>query len=477
MAKRKSEGVRVSFVDSMSAEDVTGSMVYITTPKHKILLDCGMHQTNDKYKDFMTNKRKPKKFKPKDIDLIFISHCHLDHCGLLPLLSKWGCTADVIVGSQNKSVLELMLSDSANINERDILVINSQKNKNYDPLYTGEDVQRAMFMVSQYKPNVKYEVDDELSFELIPSGHLLGAVQIMLYFTVGNVTKTLLYTGDLGNSKIGNPFVGEFQKVKKANCVIGECTYGDKPKLKNTKKDREKDLNKLKAVIDNQVHEAKGRVIIPTFAQSRCQTLAYMIYELYKDEEWQPRVYVDSPLSIKIFSEYSTILDDEDKAKFKEMLTWDRLVFVDSAEDSKYLTESDEPCVILSSSGMCTVGRVKHHIKANLENANATILFVGYATEGSLAYVLKNTKEKAIKIDQKYYVCRCNIQVLTSMSGHAPYKQLKDYYNSINCQKIVLHHGSKEAKETLADDLKECIKNKALTTSVVCSNKALSFSL
>ena len=416
----------------------------------------------------MVNNRKFKEFKPKDIDFIFITHVHGDHCLLNPKLYKEGCRAATIVTNGSKQILKDMSYDCAQINERDILVINSQHNKNYSPLYGIEDVNKMLEYTLEKPINEKIYVNDELSFELIPSGHLLGSCQVKLYITIDGLTKTILVTGDLGNKVIKNHFVGEYQQVDYADLVIGESTYGDRPDLKTGLKERKNDLEKFKSIIETQIHELKGRVVIPSFAQSRLQQLVLMIYEMYKDSDWKPKVYVDSPLSIKIFEDYDECLDGEDKVLFDEMIQSNMFTFVKESEDSKALVESDEPCIILSTSGMCTVGRIRHHLKKCIPNPNTTILFVGFSTEGSLASLLKDNNRKTVTIDQKEYKCRCSSYSLKSMSGHAPFWQLVDDYTKINCQKLILHHGSNSAKETL----KQC-----KSTRVVIANSSLKVSL
>lgn len=425
----------------------------------------------------MVNNRKFKEFKPKDIDFIFITHVHGDHSLLNPKLYKEGCRAATIVSNGSKQVLKDMAYDCAQINERDILVINSQHNKNYSPLYGIEDVNKMLEYTLEKPINEKIYVNDELSFELIPSGHLLGSCQVKLYITIDGLTKTILVTGDLGNKVIKNHFVGEYQQVDYADLVIGESTYGDRPDLKTGLKERKNDLEKFKSIIEMQIHELKGRVVIPSFAQSRLQQLVLMIYEMYKDSDWKPKVYIDSPLSIKIFEDYDECLDGEDKVLFDEMIQSNMFTFVKESEDSKALVESDEPCVILSTSGMCTVGRIRHHLKKCIPNPNTTILFVGFSTEGSLASLLKDNNRKTVMIDQKEYKCRCSSYSLKSMSGHAPFWQLVDDYTKINCQKLILHHGSNSAKETLKKALEKEYEKQCKSTRVVIANSSLKVSL
>lgn len=477
MGKKKKEGIKVSFVDEPASEDVTGSGVYIETPHHKILLDYGLSQSNDKYEDFLINNRKTKEFKAKDIDLIFISHLHADHALGCPKLYKNGCNGTTIIPFGNFGILKTMAMDSAYISQRDILLINNQHNKNYEPLYTEMDVERMLSHTNEKPINEKIYIDDELSFKFIPSGHLLYGCQIVLYITIDGLTKVVAYTGDIGNSKVENHFVGKLEKIKNADLLIGESTYGDRPELKTGVKERKNDLDKLKSIIDTQIKEMKGRVVIPSFAQSRIQQLALMIYDLYKNDDWQPKVYIDSPLAISIFEDYGKVLDAEEKELFDELLRWDNLIFVRDSEGSKALVSSSEPCVVLSTAGMCNVGRIRYHLKSIIPNPNATVLFVGFSTPGSLASILKDNKTKSVTIDTKEYKCRCSSYSLKSMSGHAPFKQLVEYYTSVNTPKIILHHGSNEAKETLANALKKEFEKQCKTTKVIIANSSLKFTM
>ena len=464
-------------MDSPSSEDVTGSLIYIETFNHRILVDCGLHQTNDRYEDYLVNNRKFKEFKPKDIDFVFITHCHADHVLDLPKLYRDGCRAATIISENSKQILKDMALDSAYISERDVLVINSQHNKNYKPLYSSSDVYKMLEYTLEKPVNRKIIIDDELAFELIPAGHILGSSQVKLYFTIDGTTKTLLVTGDLGNKIVGNRFVGEYQQVEYADVVIGESTYGDRPDIKTGIKERKNDLDKFKSIIETQIHEMNGRVIIPSFSMSRSQQLAFMLYEMYKDSEWKPKIYIDSPLTIKIFEDYAECLDGQDKIDFDNMMASNMFTFIKESEDSKYLVASNEPCLIISSSGMCQSGRIRHHLKRCVPDSNATVLFVGFSTEGSLASLLKDNKRKTITIDQKEYPCRCASYSLKSLSGHAPFWQLVDIYTNINTNKIILHHGSKTAKETLKKELDKQFEKMCKSTRVVISNSSLKITL
>ena len=505
ISKKKKDKITVSFIDEAAAEDVTGSGVLITTPNHKILLDYGLVQSNDKYTDFIANNRKTKEFKAKDIDFVFVSHNHGDHCLAIPKLYKNGFRGATIISEGSKGIFRIMTEDSAQITERDVLVINNQYDKKYEPLYSLADVHTMLEYTLEKPINEKIHINDEISFKFVPSGHLLGGCQIILYITIDglnantNYRLNFVYTTakvdpeteeieikkrkTINEKMIIIPVVligiigGVFKPVEKCDLVIGESTYGNRPEIKTGRKERKNDLDKLKAIIDTQVKEMNGRVLIPSFAQSRIQQLALYIYQLFKNEEWQPKVYIDSPLAIQIFKEYMNVLDGEDKEVFDELMNWDNLIFTKESEDSKWLVASGEPCVILSTAGFCQVGRVRHHLKALVGNPNATVLFVGYSSPGSLASLLKDPKCKTITIDQKEYKCRCACYSLKSLSGHMPFNQLIDYYSSINCNKIVLHHGSTDAKEGLKKVLEKELTKKCKTTRVVCANSSLKFNL
>ena len=473
---KKNDGIVISFVDSYSAIDVTGSNIFVETPNYKILLDCGLHQSNNKLDDYLVNSRKPKEYKPKELDFIFVLHTHGDHCLLVPKYYKDGFRGATVMPSNTKDVYKKMAMDSAYINERDVKVINDQNKTKYLPLYTIEDVDTSVNHILEYPINEKIKINEELEFMFIPSGHLLNGCQLLLWITVGETKKCIGYTSDIGNPLVDNKFVGKLERIESCDLMIAESTYGDRKDLKVRTKERNNDLDKLKTIIDTQILQLKGRVVIPTFAQCRSVQLLEFLYRTY-GEDFPYKIYLDSPLAIGLFRDLENQLDDEDLEIFNKILNWKALILSKESIESKAIVESKEPCLVISTSGMMNVGRIRHHFKRIVSDPNATILFCGYSTDGSLASMLKDNKRKTIDIDGKEYKIRCASYNLKSMSGHATHEILLDYYSNVNCNKIILHHGSEKAKNELAKDLKEELSRKCKSTRVICANNSLKVNL
>lgn len=477
MGRHKKDEVRVSFVDSMASNDVTGSCTYIESPHHKILVDCGTYQSDNMLEDFKVNKRHFKSFKPKELDTVFVTHNHLDHLGNIPRLYKEGYSGSIIMAKGNFEVAIPMLRDASFINQRDVELINRQRKTNYKPIYTEEEANIASAHIIEYPYREKIKIDDELSFELFDAGHLYGSAQIKLYFTVNNVTRTILFTGDIGNNVVDNKFVGKLDKVQQADIVVAESTYGDRPELKTTNKERETDYRKIQTLIDNVVIESHGRILIPVFAQCRSQQMLLMLYRLFKDNPKAPKFYLDSPLAVAVTQTYERILDGKEKEELTEALNWDKIHLIADVDESMGLVTEKQSGVYLSSSGFMNAGRVRKYLKNIIDDANACILFCGYSSPDSLAGIIRNPKTRTVTIDQKIYKIRCQVNNLKSMSGHAPSNQLIDYYSHINCERIILNHGSESAKKTLSKNLEKELEKYCNTAKVVIANNSMRFSL
>ena len=436
-------------------------------------MDAGFVQTNDIEGDYKKNTRNFKEFKMKEIDYLFLTHTHGDHIFLAPYLYKHGCKANIIIPNDISNILKIMLENCAGINTRDARYLSKINKKTYSPIFDEDDIEHLFDYVKEYQIGNIYKIDNELSFRFIPSGHLLRGCQLELYIKVGTTTKKILYTSDLGNSKLKQYFTENFEPVEKSNYVIGECTYGDKPHLKIRKKERELEMKYLKELILSQVIDKNGKLLIPSFSQSRTQSIAYIIYEIFKYSNISFNIYIDSPLSMQLFEAMKDVLDGDELDKLKTLLEWKQLKFINSIEDSFSLMKSKEPCVIISSSGMCNHGRVKEHLKYILPNSNASILFIGYAGEGTIADKIK--KNKIVEIDKESYTINANVYSLKTMSSHMSFEELVNYYSSINCEKIFLHHGSKNAKKTLKEALENRFIKNCKTTSVVAVNNKTIF--
>lgn len=469
---KKRNPIEISFINEPASEVVTGSMVHIKTENHNILLDAGFYQSADVMEDYRINNRTLKSLKMKDIDYIILSHNHGDHIFYAPILFKRNCRAQVLVPSQSSAIMKAMLEDCAHINEKDAAYLSIREGREYLPLYTKDDVGHFMDFVRECPTHTKIQLDEELAVEFIPSGHLLKGCQIVLHIKVGGVVKKILYTGDLGNKYLKQPFTEKFEAVNKADVVVAESTYSSSKDMRITQKERDKDLSKITRLVEEQVIRDRGRLLIPVFAQARAQIVLYLLYKLYGNKpEFKTKIYVDSPLACKIFKIYPSILDGKEKEYFNRMTHWENVKFITEAQDSIELVASDEPCIILSSSGMCTNGRVKYHLKSLVSNPNATILFTGYSTEGSLAYHLKYGDESVMLNGEEHQV-RCKIESLQSLSSHIPYFAMLEYYSSIHCNKLILHHGNMDGKRQLKEDLDDLFAQKYLTTKVIVSDKS-----
>lgn len=482
MSKKKSE-IRVSFIGE-NAEHVTGSMTLVEMnvegKTRKILLEAGLFQSNSLKKDYEVNSRRFKGFKPKEIEYIFIQHFHGDHQFLLGRLYAEGCRAKIIVPKDSRDFMSVLLRDCAYIMCRDAEELNrtSKSKKNYKPLFIEDDVDTLIQYVEEYDFNTLYMIDENISFEFLPAQHIIRSAQLKLYLTVKNRTRTILYTSDLGNIKLNKPYVEKFVPCKKADLVIGEATYASKER-EISNKDRQNDINKIKSIIEMTCIDKKSRVLIPSFSLDRTQFILTMIYQLFgKDENFKIPVVVDSPLSCKISNLYSKLLEGEDKKLWDEVCNWKNVRFISDSDASKAFVTDKTPAVCISSSGMMNAGRVRKYVKEILPDRNASIMFIGYSSENTLASKIKRGKEQhTISVDNKKYPNRCQIYDLRSFSGHMMRNDLLNYYSDINCEKIALVHSNFNDKVDFAKDLQEEISRKNKCSKVIVVNKSTSINL
>lgn len=475
MCLSKKDKTKLEFI-GMNADNVTGSMTLIESNGLSVLVECGLYQSNDIVGDYRVNNRNLN-FSPKKIDFIILGHVHADHSMGIPRLYAEGCKARIIVPKGTKGLFKLMGQDSSFIIDRDCLSLEAKYKKPFHRMYTENDVFETLKYIEEYDFNEKIELSDRLTIRFIGSGHIINAAQIEMWVTneCKNKTTKILCTSDLGNIRIPKYYATTFEPVEKANIVIGECTYND-PKREVKADARKKDILKMKEIIAN----SEGIVEIPIFALDRCANILTILYDIFgKDESFNKDIVIDSPLAVKMIEEYHRILEGEDANKFNEVLSWKNVRLISESIASKnYMTQA-ENCVVLSAAGMLSKGRSRLWLKHIIEDSRNTILFVGYASENTLASIIKKAKgsKAKIKIDDKEYSNKCKIVDLKSFTSHMQYTDLINYYSSISADKICLVHGDMKGKVEFAKVLQDAIDKKAGRARVVCVNRYTSINL
>ena len=475
MAKSKNK-IQINFVGE-AANDVTGSCIHIETPHRQILLECGLFQScGSTLEDYKINN-KHFEFKPKEIDYVFVMHNHADHMCLIPKLYKQGCNAQIIAPTGTKKIAEILLRDSARIMEADAIELTDKFKRDYSPIYTDGDVDQCLKYYTEYAISETIQLDEYVKFRFIPSGHILNSAQLELWITEGNVTKKIAYTSDLGNVHIKKYYTNKFQAIKKCDVLIGETTYAREERIANQKM-RNKDLEKLEMVIRQTCVEEGSRVLIPVFANDRCQNMLTYIYDIFgADEEFDIPVLIDSPMATRVCKTYSELLDGEGLEKWNKVLSWKNVHFVDDSIESREWRDSNKPVVVLASSGMMVRGRSTGWAHNMLPRTNDRIVFCGFAAENSLASIIKEGKQKTITISGHRVKNKCQVTDLHSFSSHIQRDSMLKVYGATECEKIILVHGEMNGKIEFAKELQEEISKNDNTSKVIIANKGYRLSL
>lgn len=470
MAK-KNDKIRVRFVGHASHE-VTGSCIHIQTENKQILLECGLAQSCESPLALYKKNAADMGFKPRHIDYIFIGHSHADHICLIPRMYKKGCSAKIIAPAGTSTISKILLKDSAHIAAKDAEFIEKRSGKFCEPLYDDSDVENAMAHWEEYEFGEIHMLDENISFRFVPSGHILNSAQIELFIKQNGVVKKIAYTSDLGNTSTPSYYVNDFKPIEQCNLLIGETTYSD-PSRTIGKKDRIKDLEKIKSIVKEKVINGYGRMLIPVFANSRTQSMLSCLYEIFgNDDSFKIPILIDSPMAIAISKAYLKLLDGEQLELYEKAFNWKNVKLIDDYVTSKSWQMSGTPAIILSASGMLTQGRSTNWAARLLPNRQDHIMFCGFSTEGSLAAKIKEGKHKTLRIDGKPVANRCGITSLNSFSSHMQNTGLLGYYSSMNCEKIALVHGDYESKVEFAKILEGEIEKNNRSSRVVCVNKS-----
>ena len=429
--------------------------------------------------NYRLNKALLQKIKPQKIEVIILAHNHQDHIGLVPALYSTGkCSARIVVPAKSTAIIKEMWLDCAWINERDAEYLSQKAEKYVEPLFTEDDVYRALQFIEEYPSDEIFQLSENLSIRYSPAGHIFLSQQTEVFIQNGS-RRSILFTSDLGNliTQHEHVFVENFTPVKKANIVIGECTYSAKNR-EITRKNVDTDFHKLESVVRQFCVDSKNRVLIPTFSLDRMPYILWMLYTIFGgDKSFDVPIIVDSPLAIRLLNAYSELLEDAAKESFDKMMSWKNIKLIVDPEDSKAAVESKKSAVICSSSGMITAGRSVKWLKSILPNENDCVLIIGYMAENSLGWKIKNGEhQKTISIQGKPYKNNAQIYNLVSCSSHMQREDLIKYYSEIVADKIYLVH-SDHNKVYFKDDLELAIQEKLKTTKVLLPNKSTRITL
>lgn len=476
MGRKEKKDYGIYFVGN-NAQDVTGSCTLVKYGNKQILLEMGLIQSNSYLENYRNNTAKFD-FNPSEIDYCFILHGHLDHTGLLGRLVKEGFKGKIITNHKTASLLEPMLVNSSFILDSEARMLSKKFGRTYNPIYTSDDVYRMLEFVYEYDDfDTVYKLDDTVSFRWYRNSHCLGALQLQLFLEDEEANKktSILYTSDIGALHSDNHYVENTEICKDFNKVtIMESTYGEKIRAKKTKRDRKKDVEHLKVAIQT-VLEREGKLILPAFSFARTQELLTTIYELFhEDKDFDCRVVVDSMLSCQICDLYLDVLDKKDYDLWKKVYDWDKVEFIKLKDDSLACVKDSKPKIVISSSGFCQNGRVLSYLEEYIKDTNNVVVFSGYvgSDPSYLSYRLKNYKDfKTVKINRNAVENRADCITLSSFSSHASREDLIEFGTELNTEKIVLVHGSTEAKLSLQEDLVDSLRKNDKTTRVLVSNK------
>ena len=460
--------MKISFLGA--AHEVTGSCTVLYANGKTIMIDCGMEQGPDIYE----NVQLP--ILPSQIDYLLLTHAHIDHSGKIPALTAAGFRGEVYTTLATKKLCEIMLLDSAHIQEFEAKWRNRKAKRSgageYKPLYTCEDVKKALKQFVPCDYDKKYELCKGVKISFTDAGHLLGSASISIEVTEAGNTETIVFSGDLGNCD--RPLIRDMGQPDKADYIVIESTYGNR--IHGERPDYVAQLTR----IIGETFQKGGNVVIPCFAIGRTQELLYLIRTI-KEQNLIPAypdfpVYVDSPLAAEATEIYSSDLYDYFDSETLELLgkginpiKFSNLRLSVTSEDSMAINLDKTPKVILSASGMCEAGRIRHHLKHNLWRSDSTVLFVGYQSQGTLGRMIIEGAP-TVKLFGEEIKVSANIEQLAGISGHADKEMLVSWINGFTKKPktVFVNHGD----DTVCDEFAQTVTEKTGINAVAPYNAA-----
>ena len=444
-----------------AAKTVTGSNFLVEAAGKKFLVDCGMYQGKaalemENSEEFL--------YDVSEIDFMLLTHAHIDHSGRIPKLYNEGYRGPIYAHRATVDLCSIMLPDSGHIQETEVEWKNRKRLRAglepLPPLYTAEEAEKCLEIFKPVEYDTIVDVADNIQVRYNDAGHMLGSSIIEIWVTENGKTEKIVFTGDLGNNDI--PLLDSPTMIEDADYLVMESTYGSRLHMRND------DKAKIFLDVVSETLDHGGRVVIPSFAVGRTQEILYEIDKIKDshkdDEEFQRKyqqlmktpVFVDSPLAIsatEVFKKNTDLFEEEVQEKLRHgdhPLEFPGLQFTRTPDESKALNETYYPSIIISASGMCDIGRIKHHLKHNLWNPASTILFVGYQAPGTLGRTIVDGADK-VKIFGEEISVNARVEYIEGYSGHADQEWLLNFvYSFIKKPKhIFLIHGEEESEEVL----------------------------
>ncbi len=447
--------VKLSFLGA--AQNVTGSKYLLEANNIKLLVDCGLYQE----RDFRGRNWEPFPFQPHTIDAVLLSHAHIDHCGLLPKLVREGFKGKIYCTAATSEITEIMLLDSAKLQQEDAEFKKERHQREGRkgpfpeiPLYTIDDAKAVfpLFFTTQYEKTVSIGDGVEATFH--EAGHVLGSSMIKIVVRQGGEQRTILFSGDVGTRN--KPILRDRTTFDEADYVIVESTYGDRLHKNSA------DIGDSLAEIINFTREAKGNIIVPSFALERTQEILYYLNELLMEHRI-PRlmIFVDSPMAnsiTEVFERHPELYDEEMAELIRQHRSpfdFPGLKMIRTVEESKAINNIAGSIVIIAGSGMCTGGRIKHHLVTNISRRESTILFVGYQAIGTLGrHIVDGAKQ--VRILGQHYPVRARIVQIDSFSAHADRDGLFRWLSGLKKapRHVFVTHGESQAANHFGNFLK-----------------------
>lgn len=450
--------MEIQFVGA--AQTVTGSMHLVRTKHATVLLDCGMFQ-GPRRESFERNQHLP--LPVREISAAVLSHAHIDHSGAMPSLVKNGYTRPIYATPATRDLCAVMLRDAAAIQSSDARYLNRRSEREghdvepVQPLYDDDDVVEALshFVSVPYKTTLPIARGVELTF--IDAGHVLGSAITILDVEEDGQKRRIVFTGDLG--RVNRPILRDPEVAEGADVLITESTYGDR------RHDGVEKMEEDLADVVNRVHKRGGKLLVPSFALERAQEVIFYLKQLRRMGKI-PRVpvYVDSPLTVKItdiFKLHPECFDAETRALLRgnnSPFEFDDLRYIEDVEQSKAVSSSTDPCIVISASGMCEAGRILHHLRATIEDEASAVLIVGFQAQHTLGRRLVEKRDR-VKIFGVERDRRAEVVVLNGFSAHADQSDLLGYASEVkrlgSLRQIALVHGELRPQKVLRELLRD----------------------